>query len=307
MQRTFRLRKHYLHAGLWPGLLFLTMAIACVAAGFVKGPLVGCLAIAAFWLGFVLLSAWILVTYFCEQLHVDGIGVEKRGIFSNRELLLDSSASLKWRLWPRGGSAVVRSPLSRIAIDFDNYDPSERVELIDHLHSVVSVDQQTGWEAFCQRWALPLVEPVDETKTVLLTRRHIDRLFAWMLVPTLGVTALLVWLDGWKWWPSLLVLVPFWVAMRTVVSRSGTRASSTAALPGFGWWLASFVGLVGGMLLYAWMKPVGVAVWVVAAGCFVQFFRWITAEDRRQRKQRAESQKTADSRWRTGLTQRQEG
>lgn len=299
MNRTFRLRKGYLLLGLWTGVLFTGMFFAAVIGSFLDAPHpTPMLAMALFWTGWMSLSGYLLLAYFNALLKLNGKTLTRRGVLRSQEILFDQSASIKWRIWPQGGSIVVRSPRGRIAFDLNDYEPSERVAIISCVHNALPPNQQTGWEAFCQRWALPLVEPVDETKTVLLTRRQIDRLFAWMLVPTAALTGLLIYLDGWKWWPSLLVLVPFWVVLRTVVGRSGTRSSSTAALPGFGWWLASFVGLVGGTLLYGWMKPVGVTVWMVAAACFVQFMHCASAEERRQREQREASKQTADERWR---------
>ncbi|WP_425396976.1 hypothetical protein [Aeoliella sp.] len=301
MQRSFRLRKDYLHSAIWPGGLFGSVFLASLLASVLDRELtLAWLALASFWLIFVLIAGYLLLAYYREQLDIDDRSVRKQGVFSTGELLLDSSANLKWRCWPVSGSVVAQLPLGRIAIDLANYERDERVALIDYLRQAVPAEQQTGWEEFCQRWALPLVEersPPDKN-IVLLTRSRTDKLFLWMLIPTAIVLAVIIYLDGWKWWPSFFALAPLWLMCRLMTPKQGVPDTKLTATPGMRWWLISFSALIVGVFLHAWIKPLGILCWIVSAAAFVQYFRQVSAEDRRRREVFSEQAKTADARWR---------
>lgn len=305
MQLTFRPSVQNRNTGIWTTLLFGSATAFCFAFSFFDDERpVAWLVMGAFWGCPLLFAIYTLIAYYREWLTLDGRRVCQQTVFVQRELTLDDSVRIKWRTWAQGGSIVIQSPQARIPIHLQNFEKEKGIALIKQLRDSLPLESQLGWEMFCLRHALPLVEPSDETITTLLTRRHIDRLFAWMLLPNFAVTALLIWLEGWKWWPSLFVLVPFWLVMRLAISRQGQSASPTSSFSGFRWWLGTFVGLLVGMMLYGWMKPLGVTMWVIAALCFVQFFRCSNAEDRRRRAVAEEEAKTADVRWRAAMVER---
>ncbi len=305
MHRTFRLRRYHRNTSMWCSAFFGGMTLGCIVASLLdaeRGWL--WLVMGAFWLAWLMLATYSLASYYVEELRVDGSRVVHHTLFSHRELLLDQSANLKWRIWPQHGSFVIRSPISRMAIDLGNFEPHERVAIVRYLRDALQTEQQTGWNEFCHRWALPLVGPEvepDEKATVLLSRRQIDRIFAWMLLPNLVVTVVLIWLDGGKWWPSLFALAPWWLVMRFMIPLGGMRASRCNAVPGIRAWLACFVGLVSGMFVYALNQPLGTACWVVSAVAFIQFIRRANAEERRKLAQATEGAKTADARWRSAV------
>ena len=134
---------------------------------------------------------------------------------------------------------------------------------------------------------------------VLLTRKRIDRLFAWTLLPSLCVTALLIWLDGWKYWPSAFVLFPPWLATRFLVPKRGLRGERASASPGIGWLGAALLVLFAGTFLSEWNKLVAVAgSGLIFLYTMSQFFRCANADDRRRRELWAMQADTADARWR---------
>ena len=198
---------------------------------------------------------------------------------------------------------VARSSTTRISSPFQALDSQDRVPLIEHLRSKLPEAQQTGWDLFCVRCAIPLLKPGVESCRSRTTRRDIDRIFAWMFVPSLCVTAFLIWMDGWKYWPSVFVLAPLWLVLRFMVPSKGMRGTPISEQPGTVSWAVSFAGFFVGIVVSSWSLPVAVLIWIVAVIFFVRFCRAAQGENLRKRKEQEEQSKTADARWQVALAE----
>lgn len=298
MTRTFRIRRAYRDGAIVCLVFFLGMSLTCTAAGFGAGPRIVLLPIASFWTSTALITAYFLRSYYIYQLEISDRQITVTTPLCTRILTIDTATIIRWKTIPRDGAAVVSASLIKIRLNFDHFENLDRVLLINWLRCRVPAEQQSSWPEFCQRWALPLVAPPDDSNTTILYRRQIDRLFAWMLVPSFAVSVALICLDGWKYWPSFFVLVPFWLVMRFLIAAGGTKSQSWQAMPGMKGWLFSFIGIVSGMFAQALSPWLAAIIWGFSAIASVHFFRSINAEERRKRSEAAEQAKTADARWR---------
>lgn len=299
MQRTFRVRPYYRDASIAGLVFFGGMSTACIVLAFSEGPLFGFLLMASFWLSMGLLSAYLLRSYYVYQLKLDELQLEEITPLRTRTVVSGPPATIQWKVVPQGGAAVVTTWPISIRVNLEHFEREDRVRLIHCLRHLVQASQQSGWPEFCQRWALPLVEPPrDDSEIVLLKRAHIDRLFAWMLLPSMAITAALIHFGGWEHWPSLFALVPFWIVMRFLIPAGGARSQTWQTLPGAKWWLVSFVGLLSGSFARPLSPWLAVTIWGLSTIAFVQFLCRVRAEDRRRREHWEKHEDTADARWR---------
>lgn len=306
MQRTFRPRKFHLYTGLGSLLFFIVFFSACLVMSVLDPQrTVGYLCMSLFWLAWVLLSGYSLAEYYQTRVVLDGQTLLRHGVFATRELLLDHSVNLKWRCWPAGGSVVARSPLGRLAIDFDSFERSERVFLIEYLREHNPAPQQTGWDRFCQRIALPLVELQNLTPEsaspathVILSRRRIDLIFLLCSIPIVVACVHAAQFGIRQAIGPAVEFLLLWLVLRFAMPKKGVRSQRVSAVPGSYWWIICFAALLAGMVLYAWLPWLGVLCWLFSAGAFAKYFHAIKTEDRRTQQLLLEQAKTADARWR---------
>jgi hypothetical protein len=129
-------------------------------------------------------------------------------------------------MWPAGGSFVLKTSDNRIALDLNNFDVDDRVQLIRQLRSAIPESQQQGWLQFCERHAAPLLDksmdrPPNKDE-VLVDRKRIDRLF----VIVVGISTLIAVVAGWilNDWKILITplsVVGIWLLMRLTFSKQG--------------------------------------------------------------------------------------
>ena len=103
-------------------------------------------------------TVWALLSCYRERFNINGDSIAREGIAHTKSVRFKDINDLKWRIWPAGGSVVLRSPNVRMPIDFEIFDPSEQLSLIRWLRSAVPEEVQSGWPEFCRRWAVRLLD-----------------------------------------------------------------------------------------------------------------------------------------------------
>jgi hypothetical protein len=151
-----------------------------------------------------------------------------QGVIRRVEFDLRDVTEARWRLWPEGGSVVLKTAATRVSIDFGTFEREEISRMIDHLRSVIASDVQTNWNLFDDKIAARLRRP-KPTKPgpdeVLLRRDHWDR----YLAPVVMAASLVVFVT---WWItgelSFLAapVIPFlaWLGWRIATPEEGMIA-----------------------------------------------------------------------------------
>lgn len=89
-----------------------------------------------------------LLCYRKCQVSVIDRSIEQTGVLRCQSMPFDLVRELEWRLSPKGGSCVLNSVGTRIKINFGDFPPSDKAELIKCLQSRVAIDRQSGWDEF---------------------------------------------------------------------------------------------------------------------------------------------------------------
>ncbi|MFN0197898.1 MAG: hypothetical protein ACKVT0_14225 [Planctomycetaceae bacterium] len=131
----------------------------------------------------IYLSVRATIAYYKEflQVNVDQITQEK--LMGREVILLDDVVQAKWKLSLDVG-IILKTPRQRLAIDFALYSRDEILWLIRFFRYRIRPEIQSGWNSFCHRFALHLIEPYgndhrepDPDEIVLNSRRRIDVIF----------------------------------------------------------------------------------------------------------------------------------
>ena len=152
--RCFRLRRYYLLVGIVGAVFFPAMGIGSTVAALwnidcsFARPKLAALIFGTFWSAFTLFAVWVIVAYFRERLFVGKAAIVQHGIFRSRTLEFGEVLQIKWRIWPVGGSVVVRTHSEKVTIHLDNFTTDEREELIRFLRETFAVEIQENWSRF---------------------------------------------------------------------------------------------------------------------------------------------------------------
>jgi hypothetical protein len=319
--RVFRVRKYYRNVGIVCLFFFAAVGIASVWAILEGVPperrpfaVWFALFLALFWSCWTGLSLWLLLAYCRESLELADGQVVTQGVFRRKQLLLDSVTDARWKHM-KSGAIRLRTMTERLTINFDNFEPTERLWLIYVLRSRLPATVQRNWERFCLKVAIPLRDRdapgnrLPGPDQVTLPRSRWD----WYFIPAILLSAVIGSVAYWKYdQPRVLVapLMPtlLWLLLRFGTPRQGLVVKRMGAAPGerrFLFFLLSwFCVAVVGMLLYQFFRPpmpyaaaVGVTGWIVWFGGLL--FR-ATQFDRQRQQADLEGPRIATQQWDEG-------
>jgi hypothetical protein len=157
----YRLRRKYLLVGVVAVTGCVVMGTTSTAAawwnldGSFPRPKLAAAIFAAFWSCFSLLGWWLILASIRFRLFVSNLGIEEQGVIWTTAIPFDQVTRLDWRLGPQRGSAKIHSSEAKITLHFDNFTPSERLELIAAIRERVKVSLQHGWDEFDERFFHP--------------------------------------------------------------------------------------------------------------------------------------------------------
>ncbi len=163
--RCYRPRRYYLHVGIAGGVLSITTGIGLTALAFLRvdcslpGPISGLIIPAVICTGFTLISAWIILGYMRERLHLAMSTVTQRGIFRMRTVNVGDITRLKWRGFPVNGSMIIRTYSTKLIIYLDNFAAAERLEICLFFREKVDLSFHEGWSQYEERWLMRRSKP----------------------------------------------------------------------------------------------------------------------------------------------------
>lgn len=123
--------------------------------------------IAAWWLGLesaacVCLGGYSLRYYHRAGITIAGNTLTCQGVFRRRSCRIEDVTSVVWRTWPVGGSAVIRSPTTRVVIDFGNFRMENACELAEWVRNSFphAIQEQLPKYEYLHRCWQPTREPI---------------------------------------------------------------------------------------------------------------------------------------------------
>lgn len=176
----YRLRPYYRNVGVACTAFFLVMGVAStlLAAFNVDGsfprPLLMAGVFAVFWSCFVLLGVWLAACYYRYRLHASDSVIEQVGVFRQRQVEWRLVKELKWRLWPKGGSVRLKTPVESMAIELGNFSTTDCEQLVSYLRHAISPESQVGWDEFHKHF--------EDTPEKRRRSRRVVRLLGWVFV-----------------------------------------------------------------------------------------------------------------------------
>ena len=309
MNATFRLRRSYLLLGVLCTLLFAAMAIVSVLGIYFEAPaerraaaLAVGLGIAAFWLAFMALGVWVLLAYWRERLVVRDGEIDCVGVIRRKRIRVPEIVSARWRCWPAGGSLVLKTASTRLALDLANYQSDEQRRLIRFFREAVPSPLQSGWGLFYARIVkgrsqrarrLQKTEP-DEGE-ILLTRRRLDAYFLAGLLLLAATSVYVYHVTGDASIFSKLVVIPLiWLLVRCLIPRKGEVRKRLSCDPRGRFVLFAYVWLFGGMVAFFLVKaffPNAALAFMIPffVITFAGIFTGARRLDRRQRREEKEA------------------
>jgi hypothetical protein len=110
---------------------------------------------AAFWACFTLLGLYTLASALLARLYISEDVIRDVGCLLTRAIRLAEVTQVRWRVYPRHGSVVLRSAADKIAVGFSSLTPRDRQEVVRFLREHLNEQVQDGWPAFEARfrWA----------------------------------------------------------------------------------------------------------------------------------------------------------
>lgn len=233
----FHLRRFYRTTGVAGTLGFLAWSIMGLCLALLDPDIPNRLAAVAMFGGIPLLMAggmlWVLVAYYRHGLIIDGGRVAVRGVVRRREVDLWGVTEARWRIWPDGGSLVLRDDRARIVIDLDYYEAEERERIVGTMRSVLRPDVQVGWNLFAYKIEFREPRPARTEPgpgEIVLNCRRWNRIFvpSFVVMTLAGVIA---------WWSTgeprgfmiLPLLLVFWAFLRYQTPAEGTVVKKVSA------------------------------------------------------------------------------
>ena len=266
-----------------------------------------------FWGSWACVAVWMILTYWRAWLRITPDQLHEQGVISTKKIDLDSVNYARWKITGRGRIAL-RTPIERLTIDFDNFEPCEVLWLIRFFRSRFSESVQAGWPLFAYKFAVRLRDgtaaenrPLGPNE-VRLTRRRWD----WYFVPAILVAAAFGAIANLFLQQPRMLLAPvgpvvIWLALRFMTPRRGLRDIRISSRPDLGFlgfiigWLCLTV--VGVFAFGALKLPEPAATWLAVASSIIWFagLLFVVSRFDRQRQRLAfEQAKLAVQRWEEG-------
>jgi hypothetical protein len=249
LQETFRLRKSILCQGILYAVFFFLATAAYSFLFFLDNPaqqgfkdghaaaILGGAGVALF--GFMLLLSLCMIRAYCvEQFRVTGTTLHARSVLQNQQFDRSEIQCVRWKTSPSG--AIRFRVFGRTTrLDLHGFAREDRLRIIRIVRALVPAASQQGWEMFCHKIALPLRDGTpatlrvdDSIRTVLVTRKRYDRLFA-VLVPICAVVSAGLWclFGGRQFFLLPLGAVGFWLLLRFNIPKTGVRSAEVTSFP----------------------------------------------------------------------------
>jgi hypothetical protein len=322
MDETFRPRKAILYLGFALCLLFLTAIAVCTSIFVLKNPkqhgfngehsvlLVGGMGLIVYGF-FLLLSLYILATYFVERFSIRGTTLSLQTVLRNHRFEVSDLEGLIWKRYG-GGRVVFRCQHAKSCLDISGYLIEDRLRVVSALRDLVPHDRQEGWPEFCHHVALRL-RSFMETQTqrelmpgqMRITRSRYDRM-AMIAVPSSVILAVAVGLGTGRWQFLVLpaLLIGFWALLRSMIPQSGLVERRLTATPSgraftFYYLMFLFPPITGAALLvWGVEKSIARAVMLVSMTISaVPALYFCYKEDKKRRVADEAGVRTAPERW----------
>jgi hypothetical protein len=234
VNNVLRLKKSHRNIAIICPIFFVGMMTGSSYVALSNGSILGSLVLGGFWGFWVVLSAMLLLSCYRESLFVDDGKIIQTGILRRREMAFSDIVSVRWRIMPVGGSAVLRSSAEKIKVTFDNFELEQKRWLIRLLRLSLPQSIQQDWERFCLRNALPLLKQDTDAPLqpgeILITRRRWDRFFLATTVVLVVLGIICAWLlQSPTPLAFPLVSLLLWPLMRFSTPAKGLRCGKTPA------------------------------------------------------------------------------
>lgn len=332
MEETFRPRKAILYQAIALCLFFLAAMAGYTSIFFLENPkehgfngehsvlLVGGMGLIVFGF-FLLLSLYLLATYFVERFSICGTTLSLQTVLRNHRFDVSELDRLIWKR--HGGSRIVlRCRHAKSCLDLFGYSVEDRLRITSALRDLVPHDRQEGWSEFCHHVALRLRDSMDAAPQrelipgqLRITRSRYDRM-AIITVPSSVVLAVAVGLGTglWQFLALPALLIGFWALLRSATPKTGLVSRALTAEPS-GRAFIVYVTIVFLSLLFgAILRLRGVEesivtaillVCVIVPGVPAVYLR--LKEDRQQRYADEAGINTAPDRWLEGSPETSDG
>lgn len=312
---TFTPRKGYRQSAIamLPG--FVANSVASASMMWIDGPkdrrVLGVFFFSIFWGAWASLSLWMLLISVRMRLHIEQGRIIRQGVMTSAEIDLPNIGAARWRISNKGGITLIASTC-RLIIDFDVFEPVERLWLIRFFRTQLPKTAQKRWGPFCQAMALPLRDRLSATTRPLtvdriaITRRRWD----WYFVPSILLCSafgvVLYWrLRNPETLVQPLVLVPLWLCLRFTTPRQGLICGRIEAEPGAKrffilvfLWLACGIAGIFFLERLRLPKPQGIAAGSAAALIWLGVLLWqVHVHDRQRLKHALAKYEDAIRRW----------
>lgn len=323
---SFRLRRSVFYQGAVCAVFFVVAVILYSCLFFLDNPaqqgfnsahaaaILGGVGVALF--GFMLLlSLYMIMAYYVERVTVDGSTICVRSVFQDRRFDRSEIQTVRWKIWPNGGAIRLRVFGRVTRLDLHGFARDDRLRIIRIVRALVPAANQEGWEMFCHKIALPLrdgkpaaLRVDDSIRTLLVTRKRYDRLFA-ILVPLCVVVAAGLWwlLEEWQTFLLPLGAVGFWLLLRFGTPKAGRQYATVTSHPAGRAQLAGWTTVVVSQILMIVLALAGFAknqvctiVLVFMIAGVIPMFFWLIRADRRQRAADRRGAETASGQWERG-------
>lgn len=206
-------------------LSFFAMAVLSAYFFYFDGPVkatrvYAAVVIGGFWFAMTLLSAYLVALYHRGRLCVSTSEVRLLGVFSDRIANVSRIDELKWSKSPADGSVRLRGRFQEIKVDFGNFAPSDRAEIIAFFRDAIDDTRQIGRREF-DAYYFP--DASERAKRIEASRRGL-RLSA-MLFLLISVGSLIAWFITGKFGPLFGVAVN--LAASAYFWNSGSQLKAT--------------------------------------------------------------------------------
>ncbi len=147
----FSTAKQNLFAGMT--LFFFAVAVANTCFFYFDGPVeskrvYAALTIGGFWFAMTLLGAYLVALGRRYRLWISNSEIREAGLFFEQVAMVSQIDELRWGIPPNGGCARLRGIFGAMRIDFGDFTPSDREELVMFLRKNVNKARQFDWSKF---------------------------------------------------------------------------------------------------------------------------------------------------------------
>jgi hypothetical protein len=178
----------------------------------------------------LLASLYTWAAYHVERLTVDGTRISFMTVGRSYNIDAADVQTLSWQT-PLSRAIALHTSSGKAKLELTNYERPARLQVIRALRDLVPEERREHWGEFCHRVALPLRDGVPSLSRAnpslplaTLTRRRYDRLFV-VAVPAVAAIGVVLGVAYglWQLLAMPLVLMAFWLLLRTSIPREGVR------------------------------------------------------------------------------------